>query len=117
MKKMFPFLILNIVLFVYSFSGFFSKTAATYEFLSIPFVVFYGLSLFLLVVYTFFWQKILKHIPLNIAYANKAVTIIWGVMWGKVFFDEKLSFLQIVGAVIIVFGVIITITGGEKQNG
>ncbi len=116
MKRVIPFIVLNIILFVYSFSGFFSKTAATYEFMSISFIIFYGISLLLLVVYTFFWQKILKHIPLNIAYANKAVTIIWGLLWGTVFFDEQISALQLAGAAVIVIGVVITITGGKKSN-
>lgn len=102
---------------ILSFGGVFSKIAAKYDFLSFEFIAFYGFSLFTLLIYTLFWQKILKQIPLNLAYANKAVTIIWGMLWGILFFKEQVSIVQFVSVAIIIVGVIITITGGEKNNG
>ena len=35
-----------------------------------------------LVVYAVGWQQVIKHLPLTTAYANKAVTVVWGILLG-----------------------------------
>ena len=35
-----------------------------------------------LVAYAFGWQQVIKHLPLTTAYANKAVTVVWGILLG-----------------------------------
>ena len=69
-----------------------------------------GISL----LYALVWQKVLKRIPLVVAYANKAVTVIWGLIWGAMLFQEQISICNIVGALIIIGGVYLVITGEEK---
>ena len=60
--------------------------AAGYSFLSLPFIFWYGLVILNLGIYAVVWQQIIKHLPLTTAYANKAVTIVWGILWGSLFF-------------------------------
>ncbi len=67
-------------------------------------------------VYAILWQQLIKKIPLNVAYANKAVTLVWGMVWGAVIFKEHISLANIIGAVVVLFGVILMVTGGEKKN-
>lgn len=67
-------------------------------------------------VYAVLWQQILKKVPLNLAYANKAVTLVWGMVWGAVIFKEHISVSNIIGAVIVLAGVLLMVTGGEKKN-
>ena len=112
----FYYLPLHILLFIYSFSGVFSKFAAGAKFLSIKFCILYGGILFLLGFYAVVWQQILKHIPLVTAFCNKAVTIVWGIVWGFLIFKESVTWNMIVGAVIVIIGVIIVVKSDEKAK-
>lgn len=98
---------LHVLLLVYSSSGIFSKNASFHPFLSWEFCLFYAGMLLMLGIYAIGWQQILKHLPLTVAFANKAVTIIWGMLWGVLFFGETVTPLMIVGAVIVIIGVIL----------
>lgn len=114
MKKITYYLSFHLLLLFFSLGGVFSKTAAGKEFLSFEFFLFYGLVLFVLFVYALIWQQVLRVIPLNIAYANKAVTLIWGMLWGALIFKETITIPNIIGAVVVLAGVLLTVTGGEK---
>ena len=67
-------------------------------------------------IYAIVWQQIIKKLPLTVAYANKAITVVWGILWGILFFDESISFFKILGAMIIIAGIVLYVTsdGGEK---
>lgn len=98
---------LHILLFVYSFSGFFSKNAARQPFMSFEFCAFYAGMLAIMVIYAVGWQQILKHLPLTLAFANKAVTVVWGIVWGAVFFGEAITWPMILGAAIVMAGLVL----------
>ena len=108
---------LHILLFFYSLFGICSKLAAGYQFLSREFVFFYGIVILNLGVYAICWQQIIKRIPLVTAFANKAITVIWGIVWGFIFFHEEITFSKIVGAIFIVFGIIFVVLNEEDVNG
>lgn len=110
------YLLLHIILFGFSLSSVCSKTAAKQEFLSFKFILFYGLVLFILFVYAIAWQQVLKRLPLVTAYANKAVTVIWGLVFGLVFFQEKITVQKVIGAVIIILGVYLIVSDGEETK-
>ena len=50
-------------------------------------------------------EKMWAHSPL--AYANKAVTVVWGCVWGVLIFHEHLTPGKIVGALMVLSGVAI----------
>ncbi len=116
MKKIKPYIILHLILLLNSVGGFFSKTAAKQPFMSFEFCLYYGALIVILGVYAILWQQVLKLLPLNVAYANKAVTIVWGLLWGALFFSESISLNNIIGAVIVLFGVILMVGDGEKKR-
>lgn len=109
-SKIKDYLLLHIILLFYSFGAICSKMAANHNFLSWGFCIFYGLVLFDLAVYAVLWQQILKKFPLTIAFANKAVTIVWGILWGFLFFKEKISVKQVIGAIIIMVGICLVVS-------
>lgn len=113
-KKIRPLLVLHILLFVYSLLGIFSKLAARESFLSPKFILYYGIVIMNLGIYAIIWQQIIKNLPLVAAFANKAVTVIWGIVWGKIFFQEEITLRKIVGALIIMVGIILVVT--EEKN-
>ena len=65
----------------------------------------YGAEILILAFYAIGWQQFIKRMPLSAAYANKAVTVVWGCIWGVVFFQEQLSVGKIIGAVLVLAGI------------
>ena len=113
MSKARYLIILHIILALFSVSGIFSKRAAAEDMLSLNWMINYGVVLFVLFVYAIAWQQIIKKMPIVTAYANKAVMVIWGIIWGYVFFNEAITVPKIIGAVIIIAGVYLVVTGDE----
>lgn len=109
------FIILHILLAVYSLSGICSKlaAAASAEGNFGMLIFWYALVVLNLGVYAIVWQQIIKHLPLNTAYSNKAVTVAWGILWGALFFRETIKWNMIVGAVIVIAGVVLVVRADE----
>lgn len=114
MKK---YLLLHSSFFVFSLSGIFSKLASKYDFFSFNFCLCYGLMLFILFVYAILWQQTLKKIDLSIAYANKAIMIIWSTIWGITIFNETLEPKHFLAAILIIIGVILVSYTPKKKRG
>lgn len=109
---------LHLLLMVYSTSGILSKLAAGVDFLSWQFVALYAGIIALLGVYAIGWQQILRRMPLTSAFSNKAVTIVWGIVWGALFFSEPITVGKVVGAAFIIAGVVLFAhADGEEQGG
>lgn len=109
--------LLHIMLMIYSMSGICSKMAAKQEFLSFSFCFYYGMIILLLGFYAIGWQQIIKRLPLTTAFANKAVTVVWGLVWGFVFFQEPITVKKVLGAVLVIAGVVIYAKAdGEKDE-
>ena len=108
---------LHLLLMVYSTSGILSKLAAGVDFLSWQFVALYAGIIALLGVYAIGWQQILRRMPLTSAFSNKAVTIVWGIVWGALFFSEPVTVGKVIGAALIIAGVVLFAhADGEEQN-
>ncbi|MBQ2959721.1 MAG: transporter [Oscillospiraceae bacterium] len=101
------FLALHLLLLFYSCSSVLSKLAAGHEFLSLGFLVCYGGMFMILVIYAVGWQQILKHLPLTVAFANKAVTLVWSMVFGALLFQESIKLNQLIGCALAVAGVIL----------
>lgn len=110
------FLVLHLALLVYSLSGLFSKNASAQPFLSLPFILFYGGMLLVLAVYALLWQQIIKHLPVSAAYANKAVTVVWGVLLGRFFFKERISAVQAAACVLIIAGTVLYVRADAAEG-
>ena len=95
---------------VYSFSGVFQKLASRYPMISIQFLLFYGCSIGILFVYAVLWQKV----PLTTAYSNRAVSMIWSMVWSVLLFQESISWNQIFGAIVICYGIYKVMASGDK---
>lgn len=117
MNKLKIVICLNVLLMLYSLGGIFSKLAATQAFFSFSFLLYYGGVLVILALYALGWQQIIKHLPLTVAFANKAVTIIWGLIFGLIFFQEHITVGKIIGAILVVIGVVwYSLADGERAD-
>ncbi len=108
------FLGLQALLLLYSMGGIFSKLASGYSFLSKEYILYYAMVLSTLVIYALGWQQVIKRLPLITAYASKAVTVIWGVVWGALIFKEPITVKNVTGAVLIIAGILLVVSGEER---
>lgn len=115
-KRAATLIVLHLLLLFYSLSGIFSKNAAHEPFMSIQFVLLYGAMLAVLFVYAIGWQQILKRMSLSMAFANKAVTVVWGMVWGYFIFGESISVVNLIGAAMVIAGVIIYARADGKED-
>ena len=106
-SKIASFVMLHAILLMYSFCSVFSTLAAGAEFMSFQFILCYGLMMIVLAAYALLWQQVLKRMPLTTAFANKAVTVVWGIIWGFLFFHESITVGKVLGALFVIMGVVL----------
>ena len=112
MKSSYMYIVLlHLILFFSTLGGVCSKYASQQPLFSPKFFLYYGLLIGVLGIYAIAWQQIIKKIPLTIAYLNKAITVIWGIFWGVLLFQETLTFQMGIGAVIVLFGIMVVVHG------
>ena len=110
--KLSVLLILHLSLIISSLSGVCSKKAALS--VSKPSMLFwYAGVLFLMAVYAAVWQQVLKRMPLTMAYANKPVSLLWGMLWGRILFGEQITWKMILAATVISVGIGLVVTDDE----
>ena len=108
-------LALHALLALYSLCSICGKLAAGFEFMSPGFVLCYGGMIGILGVYAIGWQQVIKRMPLTSAYANKAVTIVWGIVWGVLLFREAVTPAKLIGAAVVLAGVVLfSVADGEE---
>ena len=114
------YLLLHICVLLFSFTSVFAKSAANaYNRggLTDPSLyVFVVLMLAVCVFYAFFWQKVIKHVDLNIGYANRSVYLIWSQIWAVMIFGEHLTVKNIIGLAIVMVGVIVVSLSAEYRD-
>ncbi len=110
------YLLLHALLLLYALSTLLSKLAAGEDFLSPRFILFYGGVIGLLGIYALGWQQVIKRLPLTAAYANKAVTVVWGLVAGLLFFGETITPVKAAGAAMVIAGVVLfALADGEQE--
>ncbi len=107
---------LHMALFLSSLSGICSKFAGSYDLFSWGFAFWYGIVLAIMVVYAIAWQQILKKIPLTVAYSNKPVGLLWGMIWGAIIFHEQITWNMVLGACLVFGGIILVVTGDDQTS-
>ncbi|WP_418668389.1 DMT family transporter [Allofournierella sp.] len=116
-KTALTLLALHLLLMVYSASGILSKNAAKSQAFSWPWLLLMGGVFLILAVYAVGWQQVIKRLPLTTAFANKAVTVVWGIVWGALFFKEAITPGKLLGAALIIAGVVLFVKAdGEEMR-
>ena len=99
--------VLQIVVMIYTFSGIVAKYASMEKGINYKFILLYGLEILILGVYAIFWQQIIKKFDLSVAYTNRALDILWAMLWARLFFSEHISIQNIIGVVVIIAGTLL----------
>ena len=115
LNKKFTFILMHIGFIVYSFYSVLGKTATLNTQGKVYSLIFYLIIFFILGLYAIIWQQVLKIFPLNFAYTNKVAIIIWGMLWGKLFFGEQFTLKKII-AVLLVFTSIVILNLSKPKE-
>ncbi len=100
-------LFLQLVIMVYTGSSIAAKFAAAQEALSMEFFLFYGVEIVILGVYAILWQQIIKRFELSIAYANRAMVLVWSILWAVLIFHDEISLQNLLGIALVIIGTIV----------
>ena len=112
--KFFPFLLMHLGFLIYASYTLLGKLAAKHQFLSPVWIAFYAGIIFVLAVYAVIWQQVLKNFALPVAMCNKAVTIVWGMLFSALLFGERITAKKLLGAAVILCGIVLlSAAGGE----
>ena len=110
-------LMLQAVFMIYSISSVVSKFASGKEVFSFEFILFYGLDVIVLGIYALLWQQVIKKFEWSIAYANKAITLLWALVWGIVIFHEQITAGKVIGILLVMAGIfILNSDSGDKAG-
>ncbi len=106
--------LLQLCVLLFSLSSVVQKLAGRHPLFSWNWILLYGLSVGIIGVYALAWQQFLKRMPLTTAYANRSMTMLWGMVWGALLFKETISWNMILGVVVIAIGIYFVVTGDAE---
>jgi drug/metabolite transporter (DMT)-like permease len=108
-------LVLQAVVVIYTLSIVVAKFATGQELFSFSFFLFYGLEIVILGVYAILWQQMIKRFDLSVAYANRAMALLWSAVWAIVLFRDTLALKQVIGIAFVALGTVI-VNSDHKQE-
>ena len=105
--------LLQAIIVIYTISSIMAKFASAGETLE-KVVLFFGLDLLFLGIYAICWQQMIKIFPLSVAYANRAMALLWSAVWAKIIFGEHISVQQMIGIALVIVGTMVINTDKEE---
>ena len=109
-------LVLQAVVIVYTLSSVVAKLATAEEVFSFAFFLFYGLEIVILGIYAILWQQMIKRFDLSVAYANRAMAILWSAVWAVVLFRDTIGLKQLIGIAFVVIGTVIVNADSKSDD-
>ena len=98
---------LQAIVMVFSLTSVIAKFASAQAVFTKGFFLFYGLEVLVLAVYALLWQQAIKRFDISIAYANKAMVLLWGLLWSVLIFHDSVTPKKAAGVVLVIIGVIV----------
>lgn len=90
----------------YTMTSLLSKAASKYEMFSVPYIACFLGIFFTLGSYAVLWQQAIKKFKPSVGYSNKSVSLIWTMLFSAIFFNERITMYNVIGAIFIIGGVI-----------
>ena len=108
---------LQIVIIIYTISGIAAKLAAAEPLFAWKFCMFYGVEIVILGVYALLWQQVIKRFELSAAYANRAMVLVWSLLWAVLIFHDRITWKNVCGTLLVIAGtVIINLDMGVEEK-
>lgn len=92
---------------LYACVSIFTKYASQQEFMSWNYMVGLIGAVGVMGFYAVLWQQILKRIELSMSYMFKGTSLIFVMLLAYVLFDEQITWNNIIGAIIIISGIVL----------
>ena len=108
-------ILLQAIVVIYTVSGIMAKFASAGETLE-RVILFFGLDLMFLGIYAICWQQMIKIFPLSVAYANRAMALLWSAVWAKIVFGEQIGVKQMIGIAFVILGTLVVNTDKEEDS-
>lgn len=107
---------LQAVVVIYTISSVMAKLASASGDDWRRFLLLFGLEFALLGIYAILWQQMIKRFELSVAYSNRAMAIVWSMIWAVILFHNRITLRNLLGVVLVVAGILI-INTEERYNG
>lgn len=107
---------LQATVIVYTISSVMAKFAAINKENGIRFLLFFGLEFAVLGIYALLWQQMIKKFDLSVAYSNRAMAILWSMIWAVIFFHDRITVRNLVGVAIVIAGIMLINTEREEEK-
>ena len=103
------FAILQLVVLIYTSSTVISKIAAqsAESGKGWTFLLLYGAEIGVLGI---------KRVELSVAYANRAMALLWSLLWAVLLFGEQITVKKLIGVGLVLAGTLIINGGKEQEN-
>lgn len=105
MSKALRYSSLVMVNLLYACVSIFTRSAVGYDFLSWQYILWFIGAVVVMGVYAICWQQILQKIELSTAYMFKGMSIVFVMLLAYIFFDEAITWNNLLGAAIIILGI------------
>ena len=105
-------ILLQAIIIIYTVSSIMAKFASAGDTLE-RIVLFFGLDLLFLGIYAICWQQMIKIFPLSVAYANRAMALLWSAIWAKIIFGEQITLKQLFAIILVILGTVLV--NGEEE--
>lgn len=105
MKEWLKYVVIVLSFALYSCTSIFMRYAASYSFLSWPYIVMLCGAIVILGVYAIIWQQIIKHMEISTAYMFKGCSLIFTMLYAWILFAEQITPNNIIGACVIIIGI------------
>ena len=108
-------ILLQAIIVIYTISSIMAKFASAGETLE-KIILFFGLDLLFLGIYAICWQQMIKIFPLSVAYANRAMALLWSAVWARIIFGEQITFKQMIGIAFVILGTLVINTEPQEES-
>jgi drug/metabolite transporter (DMT)-like permease len=71
---------------------------------------------FILGIYALSWQQIIKRMPISDAYMFKGTSIVFVLLLSACFFEEVITWQNVVGSIIIILGIALFAKADKEVN-
>lgn len=113
MRKWIIYIVLISINMLYACVSLFTKYASQQDFMSWNYVLGLIGAVGVMGLYAILWQQVLKRIDLSLAYMFKGTSIVFVMLLAYVLFGEQITWNNIVGALIIIGGIVLFANSAE----
>lgn len=96
---------------VFSLAGVLLKAGARHPVFSAAFIPYYAGAFLCVFFFALVWQQVLRACELITAYAWRGTILLWTFLWASLFFGETVTLSNILGAILVVCGMMLVTTG------